>query len=155
MIRGLAFLGLWVVLFGVHGADLAVGLVTAMAATWASLRLLPPASHRPHPAVLARLALRFLWQSVAAGVDVARRALDPRLPLRPGFVTVPMGLPPGPGRQAFRLLSSLQPGTLPLGPDENDRLTVHCLDIEQPVVRQMTEEQALLARALGRDAAHG
>ena len=28
----------------------------------------------------------FLWKSVVAGVDVARRALDPRLPLRTGFV---------------------------------------------------------------------
>jgi multicomponent Na+:H+ antiporter subunit E len=154
LLRGLAFLGLWLVLFGAHLADLAVGLVAAAAAAWASLRLLPPGAIWPRPAVLARLALRFLWQSVAAGLDVARRALHPDLPLRPGFVTFRPSLADGPARQAFRLLSSLQPGTLPVGPDEDGRLTVHCLDIEQPVARRMAEEEALFARALGVAAGH-
>lgn len=152
LLRGLAFLGLWLVLFGAHGADLVVGLVGAMAATWASLRLLPPGAAYPHPAILAHMILRFVWQSVAAGFDVARRALDPHLPLRPGFVTLPLDLEPGPARQAFRLLSSLQPGTLPVGPDEDGKLTVHCLDTAQPVQRQLAHEQALFARLLGRDA---
>jgi len=38
-------------------------------------------------------AALFLRQSIVAGIDVAQRALDPRLPLRPGFV-VYQGAPP-------------------------------------------------------------
>jgi multicomponent Na+:H+ antiporter subunit E len=37
-----------------------------------------------------RLVGRFLWQSVVAGVDIARRVFDPRLPLNTGFVVYPV-----------------------------------------------------------------
>jgi multicomponent Na+:H+ antiporter subunit E len=63
-----------------------------------------------------------------AGVDVARRALDPRLPLRPGFVTYAPRLPPGGARDAFCALASLMPGTLPADTNEDGTLLVHCLD---------------------------
>jgi multicomponent Na+:H+ antiporter subunit E len=72
--RGAAFLVLWVVLIGAQSEDLAVGLVAAAAATWASLRLLPVGALRVRWAPLPGVALRFLWQSVRAGIDVARRA---------------------------------------------------------------------------------
>jgi multicomponent Na+:H+ antiporter subunit E len=93
--------------------------------------------------------MRFAWQSVVAGIDVAWRALDPRLPLRPGFVVYPIRLQPSPARNAFLTLASLLPGTLPTGLDENGALLVHCLDVGQPVVAQMTAEELLLARGLG------
>lgn len=80
-----AFLGLWLILFGADPAGLPVGIAAAIAATWTSLHLLPPGGSRSSPKAVARLALRFLYQSVVAGIDVALRALDPRLPLRPGF----------------------------------------------------------------------
>jgi hypothetical protein len=59
------------------------------------------------PAALVRLGLRFVWQSAVAAADVARRALDPNLPLQPGFVLCPMRLAPGPARNAF--LRPLEP----------------------------------------------
>jgi multicomponent Na+:H+ antiporter subunit E len=149
IVRGAGFLLLWLVIIGVGTSDLAVGLVTAAAAVWASLRLLPPGPGRARPLALADLALRFLGQSVVAGTDVARRALDPRLPLRPGFVRCPIGIAPGPARSAFRALSSLLPGTLPAGPDHGRTLLMHCLDVGQPVPAQMAEAQARFLRALG------
>jgi multicomponent Na+:H+ antiporter subunit E len=124
--------------------------LTAAAATWASLRLLPPGPWRLRPVALVRLALRFLWQSIVAGADVARRALDPRLPLRPGFVTYPVGFPPGTARNVFTSLTSLLPGTVPAG-DENGQIIYHCLDLDQPVVFQLAAEEAALSRALGDD----
>jgi multicomponent Na+:H+ antiporter subunit E len=83
-------------------------------------------------------------------VDVARRALDPRLPLRTGFVAYPVRFPPGAARNAFATLTSLLPGTVPCG-DENHALTYHCLDVDQPVVAQLTADEAALSRALGHD----
>jgi multicomponent Na+:H+ antiporter subunit E len=127
---------------------LTVGLCTAGAATWASLRLLPPSPRRLRLGALLALGLRFLWQSVVAGWDVARRALDPRLPVRPGFRTYPVGFPPGPGRNLFRTLTSLLPGTVPAG-DRGGALLYHCLDTEQPVTSQLAAEEAALVRALG------
>jgi multicomponent Na+:H+ antiporter subunit E len=149
MVRTVGFLALWIMLSGGDPADLPTGLVAALAAAWASLRLLAPGTGRMQPAALTKLMLRFLRQSVVAGVDVARRALDPRLPIHPGFVVYPMGLPPGPARNACTSLMSLSPGTVPTGLDNNGALLIHCLDIEQPVAAQLAAEEALLVQAIG------
>jgi multicomponent Na+:H+ antiporter subunit E len=147
-VRGAAFLALWAVLIGLDPVDLAAGVVAAACAAWASLRLLPPGARWPRPAALATLAARFLWQSIVAGWDVARRALDPRLPIKPGFVAYPVRLPPGAARGAFASLSSLLPGTVPCGEDDG-AIVYHCLDVDQPVAAQLAAEEALLTRALG------
>jgi multicomponent Na+:H+ antiporter subunit E len=149
--RAAAFLGLWLVLAGADPAGLPVGAMAAILATWASLRLLPAGTWRPRPASVARLVLRFLRQSVVAGVDVAWRALDPRLPLRPGFVIYPARLPPGATRDVFCTLTSLLPGTVPAGPDETGSLVIHCLDARQPILADLSREEALLMRAVGGD----
>jgi multicomponent Na+:H+ antiporter subunit E len=100
---------------------------------------------------LAALAQHFVRQSVVAGTEVAWRALNPRLQMRPGFVVYPLHLPPGGARSAFCALSSLLPGTLPTGTDENGGLLVHCLDVEQPVAANLAAEETLFIRALGHD----
>ena len=110
-----------------------------------------PASGRSSVTALAALALRFLHQSIIAGVDVAWRALDPRMPLRPGLVTYDVRLPPGPARSAFLTLMSLLPGSLPAWQEDDGRITIHCLDVGQPVAAQMAEEEKLFIRALGVD----
>ena len=146
-LRGTILLAYWVVLMGPGPADVVVGTMTAAMATWVSLRLLPPQPARLRLVALPALALRFLWQSVVAGVDVARRAFDPRLPLRPGFATYRVGFPPGPARNAFTDLTSLLPGTVPVG-EQDGALLYHCLDVGQPVVAQLAAEEAVLRRAL-------
>ena len=148
VVRALGFLVLWVILTAGSRADLGAGAVAALSATWASLRLLPPDTSRVRPVALIRLALRFLRQSVVAGIDVARRALDPRLPLHLGFVVYPVGLPSGPARNMFTTLMSLLPGTVPTGSDERGELLIHCLDAEQPVAAQLTVEEEVFARVI-------
>ena len=151
LLRGAAFYGLWVALIGTAPANLAFGVVVAAAAAWTSLRLLPPGPARVRLTALPGLALRFLWQSVVAGSDVARRAFDPRMPLKPGFIAYPVHFPPGAARNAFTSYTSLLPGTVPCG-EEDGKVVYHCLDIGQPVAEQLAAEEAVLAHALGRDA---
>jgi multicomponent Na+:H+ antiporter subunit E len=153
--RWAGFFCLWLVIFPTDVPALAVGAVTAAAATWASLRLLPPGGSRLRPLPLARLALRFFAQSAVAGADVARRALDPALPLRPGFALCPTRLAPGRARDSFCAIASLLPGTLPAGADPSGALLVHCLDVGQDVPAQMAEEEARFIAALGRTAGDG
>ncbi|AFL73381.1 Na+/H+ antiporter subunit E [Thiocystis violascens] len=156
------YLGFWLLLAGPDlsesaatglttelAADLAAGLLAAAAATWVSLRLLPPTPGRLHLAALARLALHFVWQSIVAGVDVARRAFDPRLPLKPGDLAFPTRLPPGTERAAFGAITSLMPGTLPVGTDDHDQLVYHCLDLDQPVAAGLARDEALVMRVRG------
>jgi multicomponent Na+:H+ antiporter subunit E len=149
VVRFLVFLGLWIVLSGADLKAIPVGIGAAALAAWISLGLLPPERYRLRLWLLAALPFRFVWQSVVAGFDVARRALDPRLPLRPGFVAYPVRLPPSPARNLFCTLSSLLPGTLPTGLNEAGMLVVHCLDVEQPVIEQMTIEETKLIQILG------
>lgn len=149
--RAAGFLGFWLILSEFSAVDLLVGALAALMAASVSLRLLPPRRSTLRPVVLAGLAVRFLQQSIWAGIDVAWRALDPRLPLRPGFVSYRPRLPPGPARNAFLTMTSLLPGTLPCGPYEEGGLAIHCLDVSQPVVEQLTVEETAFSRAVGHD----
>ena len=147
--RAVGFLGVWVVLSGYAWVDLVPGVMAALAATWASLRLLPSGPNRVRPLALTKVALRFLRQSVLAGADVARRVLDPKLPLDPGFIRYSTGLPSGTARNFFTALMSLLPGTVPVGSDQSGALVIHCLDIRQPVAAQLAAEEALFVRVIG------
>ena len=146
--RWVGLLCLWLALAGGGIVDVLVGSASAAVATWASLRLLPPASRWPRPLALAKLVVRFVWQSVVAGADVARRALDPALPLRPGFRDCPLGVPAGTARSAFCALSSLMPGSLVVGAAPG-ALQVHCLDASQDVPAQIRAEERLFLAAAG------
>jgi multicomponent Na+:H+ antiporter subunit E len=144
------FLGVWLMIANWKKEDLPIGFGASALALWISLSLLPPTAIRPRLAPLAKLSLRFLSCSIIAGVDVARRALLPRLDLRPGFVAVPFILPPGVARNAFLVYSSLQPGTLPTSA-EGEMLQVHGLDILQPIVASIEADEALFKKAIGHE----
>ena len=155
VLRALGFAVLWILLPGGNPGDLGAGAVAIFAATWTSLHLLPPGTSRVRPLALGQFALRFLRQSLIAGVDVARRALDPRLPLTPGFVHYPVGLPPGPARNMFTTLMSLLPGSVPIGADASGGLLIHCLDVEQPIAAQLAAEETHFARVTGAASSNG
>lgn len=155
VLRAAMFFGIWIVIDqSAKPANVLVGLIATAAATWLSLRLLPPASGRVRVTALALLLPRFLWQSLRAGLDVALRALHPRLPLKPGFVDYPVQLPRGSARNAFELISSLLPGSVPT--DETDTaIEYHCLDVGQPVVDDLATEERAYAKALIPGRRHG
>ena len=154
-VRALLFFGVWLVIDqSAKPANLFVGIVAAALATWASLWLLPPDTGRLRIFVLLQLLPRFLWQSLVAGVDVARRAFSPSLPLHTGFVDYPVGLPRGSARNAFELISSLMPGSVPTDETEAS-IEYHCLDVGQPVVEQLAVEERAHAMALVPGRRHG
>ena len=149
--RALGFFLYWVVLSGGGAVDILPGIIAALAAMALSLVLFPPRQGRLRLVPLGEYAVRFLGQSVIAGIDVARRAVDPRLPLHPGYVSYPLLLRRGPARNTFTTLTSLLPGTVPIGSDTHDALIVHCLDVTQPVAAQLAAEEALLMRIIDKN----
>jgi multicomponent Na+:H+ antiporter subunit E len=149
--RAAFFLAFWLMISGWAPADLPVGIAAVVGATWVSLRFLPPLASRYGPAAVALVVASFFRQSLVSGVDVAWRALSPKLRLRPGLVACPLRLPAGGKRSAFCALSSLMPGTLPTGTDEQGALLVHCLDMSQPVAVNLAAEEQLFIRAFGGD----
>lgn len=102
----------------------AAGVVLAVAA---SIRLRPPVGWEPGGFV--RFVGFFLLHSLLGGIDVALRAVRPGPPLRPGFITLGLRLADPQSRLVVTRTISLLPGTL--GVDlEDDRLTIHVLDVE-------------------------
>ncbi len=154
LVRGVLFLVFWGALIGLSPGVLAVGVVAAGIATWASLQLLPPAPERVRLGALLTLLPRFLWQSLLAGWQVARLAFSPRPQLRPGFVAFRSVYPPGHLRNTFATIASLMPGTLPCGESETE-IVFHCLDVEQPILTELAEEEAVLSRVLELGAVDG
>jgi multicomponent Na+:H+ antiporter subunit E len=153
--RVLAYFVFWLVLMpSQKPLDLALGLLAASGATWLSLRLLPPESGSLRFGVMLTLMPHFIYESVRAGVDVARRVLAPQVRLKPGFVNCPMAFPPGLARNTFATISSLLPGSVPCA-DGDELIVYHCLDVSQPVVQQLCKEERLLARALVVGQSHG
>lgn len=161
-VRGCGFIGFWLLLAGPSlgensatgfsagmAADLVIGLLASGVAVWASLRLLPPSTERLRAVALARFAGHFVRESLVAGFDVARRAFDPRLPLKPGYLVIPSRLPPGTWRAAFGALTSLVPGTLPVGADLEGNLVYHCLDLDQPLAASLARDEVLLSQVRG------
>ena len=134
--------------------DIAVGALATACATIASLALLPPDEGRVRFVALLALVPRFVWQSLVAGFDVARRALAPGMPLATGFVDYRTGFPRGHARNNFATITSLMPGTLPCG-DGTDTIEFHCLDVGQPVADQLADEERRLSKALLPEAPHG
>jgi multicomponent Na+:H+ antiporter subunit E len=146
--RAAVFLAVWAILAGMNTADLPAAAGAVVAAVWASLRLMPPGTLHVSPAGIVRLAVRFPLAALVAGIDVARRALAPRLSLRPGCVTCLSHQPPGPAREAFLMFASLSPGTLPCDASNDQKLLVHCVDVNQPIAAQMARDETRFMRAL-------
>ena len=149
--RGATYLVVWMVIAGGDADDILPGLGAAALATWASLRLMPPdplgGSVRWLEAL--RLFARFVRVSVLAGLDVARRALAPRMRLAPGYVNYRPQLPPSDARSLFQAMTSQMPGTIPSGTEPSGSIAYHCLDASQPVAEQLAEEESRLLDALG------
>ncbi len=154
VVRGALYFVLWIVLLpSAQPPDLVLGLAGAAAAAWVSVRLQPPEHNDVHFGRLLRQLPHFAWASVAAGLDVARRALSPRVAVNPGLVACPTRLAPGVARNTFATVASLMPGTVAAGED-GDRLIVHALDVGLPCAEQMEAEERRFAPALGEGDRH-
>lgn len=129
------------------------GLPMVALATLASLWLQPPRRLRIHPVALIRFLAYFAHHSLRGGVDVARRALDPRLPLAPGILEYRLRLPRGPVRVFLADTLSLLPGTLSVEL-AGDSLTLHVLDEGLPVNRYIGELEERIAQLFGHPLLH-
>ncbi len=113
----------WILTDGARDSWL-VGVPVVLSATLASLVLLPPFSWSLIG--IARFVPFFFWRSLYGGVDVARRALHPRLPISPDMYEHRWQLPPGLPRVFMANTVSLLPGTLSAELDE-EYLRIHVL----------------------------
>ena len=135
----------WVLTDGVMDSWL-VGTPVILFATTVSLLLLPPFLWSLTGTL--RFVPFFLWRSLSGGVDVARRALHPRLPISPGLFDHRWRLPPGLPRVFMANTVSLLPGTLSAELDE-EYLHVHVLDETSPFAEELRVLEKQVAGVFG------
>ena len=138
-------LAAWWILSG-SNSDWWFGLPLAIVAAAVSLWLTPPGRFLLRPQRIPHFAGFFLWQSLLAGWDVARRTLSPGLPLQPEILRLPLALPPGAPTWWLMLTISLLPGTLSVRLHQDRILEVHCLDSRLDVAGSVRETEMQLAR---------
>jgi multicomponent Na+:H+ antiporter subunit E len=85
------------------------------------------------PVELALRALAYvpwlLWEIIKANIDVARRILDPRLPISPRIIKVRAGQRHDITRVIYANSITLTPGTVSVDTD-GDEITIHALTEE-------------------------
>lgn len=104
-----------------------VGAPTVAVAALVAGATLPLPRARPRLAAALRLGAWFVAESVRGGLDVARRALAPSLPLRPALLELRTTLPEGAARVLLADAVSLLPGTVTVDL-QGDRVVLHALD---------------------------
>jgi multicomponent Na+:H+ antiporter subunit E len=144
--RFIIFLVLWCIFDGIKPISLLVGLITAGLVTWSSLQLFPASNRRLRIFPFLALGLHFMWSSIVAALEVAKYAFRRQPGLLPGFVTYDCDIPAGTKRDLYLSMVSLMPGSLPVDVDDNGRVIIHCLDINQPIAKQMADDEARLIR---------
>ncbi|SDB59182.1 multicomponent Na+:H+ antiporter subunit E [Desulfonatronum thiosulfatophilum] len=104
-----------------------LGIIAILSASVLSLRMIPPGAWNWRFSALIRFGPYFLHQSLLGGLDVAYRALRPRMDLKPVVITHILRLESEPARVFFVWVVSLLPGTA--GVDlQYDTVSVHVLD---------------------------
>ena len=144
--RTLVFALLWWVLTQGAINSWLVGAPVVLLAVIASGWLLPAISWSL-PGIV-RFIPFFLWRSLYGGVDVARRALHPKLPISPGLFDYRWRLPPGLPRVFMANTVSLLPGTLSAELDE-EYLCVHVLDQSGDFIPELSIVEERVASLFG------
>jgi len=140
-----ALWALWLALVGTTDPQEVVAggiaaVVTALVAggapfTGRSLRILEPRRFAYAVAYVPYMA----WAIVKANLDVARRVIDPRLPIRPGIVRVKTRLKHPVARTALANSITLTPGTLSVDIC-GDELCIHWVDVQAKDIEEATRE---------------
>jgi multicomponent Na+:H+ antiporter subunit E len=149
----LAFILIWWLLARGGPSWAAAGAAGVLAAL-AALRFTAP--RRSVALRWSRLPRFFVWfvaQSVAGGLDVARRAAARDMRLAPGLVDVDLGERAEGAQVLIALVVSLLPGTLAVRLDGR-KLRLHALDTRLPIadsVRRLAHEVDLLLHPADRD----
>lgn len=149
MARFAVFAMIWLILSRGDPSGLPFGAAAAAGAAWTSIGLLPPGEKRVGLLAVMAMIPGFLARSCLGGIDVARRAFDPRMPLDQGWIAYRTILPPGLARVSFGSETSLLPGSLVAG-GRGDLVYVHCLDRSQDMIGYLRREEDRIVATLRR-----
>lgn len=117
---------IWLALTGLEAVLL--GTLTAVIGGAFGAWMVPGLPQPWRPLRLFRFTRYFLQTSIAGGIDVAWRALKPRMDIHPTWLRYRLSLPPGQPRTLMVSMLSLMPGTVSANLEADNILLVHVLD---------------------------
>lgn len=144
--RGVIFLVIWWLLTDGTVSSLWIGLPAVLIALLTSVVLLPPVHLVWYECL--RFVPFFLVRSLIGGVDVAWRAVHPRMPIAPELIEYPIRLPAGLSQVFMANTVNLLPGTLSAALDKHI-LTVHVLDGRRDNLTELEVVEHYVARLFG------
>ena len=136
----------WIVTEGT--GSWAFGIPVILLAAAARRFLQPVRGTGLHPLALLRFVGFFLYESLRAGIDVARRALSPQMHLAPALLEYRLLLPAGAPRVFLVDTLSLLPGTL-CTELRDDVVCLHVLDAGLPIERELRKVERYVAALFG------
>ena len=124
---------LWILVAGVNTSELILGAVVALIVSYI-LADYVNALFGLNSIVKSLLFIALyipilIIELVKANVDVARRVLDPNLPLNPGFVKIPTDIKSDIGKLTLANSITLTPGTLSIDADD-ENVYIHWIDVQ-------------------------
>lgn len=129
----LVLAALWLLLSGHYQPFILVlGLVSIVVVIAVSLRM-DVVDHEGHPVHLTPKCLTYWpwlgWEIIKANIDVARRIVDPSMPISPTVIRVKAGQKTEVGKVMYANSITLTPGTVSVNV-EGEEITVHALTRE-------------------------
>lgn len=141
ILRAPIFLFIWWAITDGDPVSWWIGLPTVALAAIISHYLIPKTNINWYE--LFKFIAYFCSRSLVGGIDVARRALHPKLPIVPALIEYPVRLPTGIPQVLFINTISLLPGTL-IADSHRDALKVHVLDETSEFIEEIrTLEQSI------------
>lgn len=138
----------WWVISDRESASWIMGIPAIALAIFVAMVLPPPEQCKWRIRGALRFIPIFFVRSLRGGVDVAIRALHPRMPLYPGLVHYSLRLKHRSAQIFLVNTVSLMPGTLSVELEE-DCLTLQALDIHSPIEKEIREMETLIAAIFG------
>jgi multicomponent K+:H+ antiporter subunit E len=127
----MALASTWLILAGFSPAQVAAGLLFALAIPLTIAPLLDVLPTVRSVSAAMMLVARVLWDIVVANVVVARLVLGRVKRLRPAFVAIPVSVTDPAAISLFMSMISITPGSVPIALSPDSRwMLVHVLDLE-------------------------
>jgi multicomponent Na+:H+ antiporter subunit E len=146
--RAAAMLLVWFVVTEADLSSLVIGIPLALAAAALSVALQPKTLSGIYLPGALRFTRFFAVNSVLGGIDVAMRALGPRMRLEPAIVLYPLRISGALPRVFFANTISMLPGTLSSRLSD-DTVEVHVLDCSRPVIDDLARVEERVADLFG------
>lgn len=150
----LVMFGIWILMTGIDIQELIVGLavsiiLSVVLANYINFSFGLSVVPRAVMFIVLYIPVMII-ELIKANIDVAKRVLNPKLPINPGIVKVPTKIKGDAGKLVLCNSITLTPGTISLDADE-ENVYIHWIDVKgQTPEQHQSEISSSFEKVLGR-----